>query len=1634
MIGSLYDAKQNQYAFQPILLVTITQNDGTVLNLCTHDFTNDPNNNVIVPVAGTINAPRSYAVSGISVIQASSTGISTVILNNVEYLARITNQDIAATQAMSEDGIDITPTVTIRIADPDQEFFTNFELNSVYGFKGAQMTLTLMLVDMAGFTVDPSDPSVAIFAPSYSSDSLGVFLGQCNPATQDNDYELTIAATSKLNMKRILLPTIPVQKVCPWILPRRYTTTGTDSFGNLVMTTRDEWAGVQTVTTVSGTTTTNFPGAADPTSQFYYCGFDNGATRGNLNAFPTTLTLADWTDPTAPNWANGGAHHCQYTKQGCLALGMYTSDDQRRTTGGFGGFQYDLAANNLMDWSGKSFIEGVQMDGVNSRALAKYNDYVPLVYGTSWVQCVVMNTAGDPNSTRGEAVACAEEVGDIISVSVNDITCPPGVLRYTGNTTPQSATELAVLADYGVALDNPPYTDGATVGIAYVWDTTPIVVDLTAPAKLSTGDYVYIYDVGSLTIGDFFGALLGTNVSVVNSANGLWTIIVDQTNGAGLATRITLVGSAGNMTYTSGGVLTTNVAIAGNLLTQTLPTFRWTPINYGLRTGVPLGDAPFHSKGDPYGNYCAFEWVVPIAVAQSNVVPTVKALIDGPKLPVFTATLGTYDGTNSSLLQAYAKLGSPYNECPVWQILNVLIRSGWQYFQIDLLSFITAAKICMADVTYTDQFGTKQQHARFACSFMVNRRKPASDILRSLRMACGALLRPGANGLLQIVIKRDIGTQQPNPIKGSNYNNPINVNIPTQYLTGPAQGYLAYDFTEADILRNGARTTFKIHQNPIQQSPNKIQVSFQDKENAYQQDGLTIIDDYDYNNVGEVDTQLQMDGPNTYDHIQRICTTMLAEFHKGNPSAQSHGTMQFTFDTTYRAAHLNVGDIVRLTFAQRGINQQLCRITSINPSQNFEGLRITMQWHDDVWYSDAFGQGLIQDSGSLGANSVNRPPFSWQPWLEEPTAQDPLESPNPTTDWNFQVTQSYVLNADDSQSAVLNVSGVMPVNQFSSRIRKPIVPPQGSFSTTGGTFIGPQSYSLVFCGVDGSNSYTAPSQVVTINVSQPTQTASLTVNNIICDPNTQKVAVFAGPTQSTMTFQALFTPTSLAKFSATIYGMNVRTWSCPDVAVNSITMKAKRIIHSGVFGVAITGVSASTITVAGAGWTLNQWAGRQCTVISRVAADGGDPLPIWNFIVVANGSEDLIVNPDPTSETVAVAVGDALVMRFQAQITPIVPIDGTFNPTTGENTPTPLTSSSLVKITDPLLINSLNGFSPPFDVINVQNNGDGTSTVYTDGANNFDGTHLIYIEEVGGAVEVDGRWSSITIVSSTAFTVPTASSPYTGGGTCAQQFPGLNPGAEVGNIFRVIGGPGKGATAVVSDNDSTSFTLAGAGLSLGIDATSIWIIEEGSWTFTQPSGVISNSVPPTQDGVTLDPTVTLFSSSLTVNNWVGDTLLVMGVAVDVNGNEAPEATNPFREVYMIGAAGATFIRDWLAEGIIQGSLSVGTDVMDNYIVVRCNVGEYVQLSDTAIVAKTAPVGADAVIDVLVSHNNGSTWESIYNAPLHLPDGNSSADFDSTNLAVDQLYRNDLLRFDIIQVGSTTAGAQVSIDIKGKVFS
>jgi hypothetical protein len=276
--------------------------------------------------------------------------------NGNDYLARIVSHDVQPIGA-SQQGISMPASASVTIADDDALIYQNYELTK--GFGGAQLLLRFVLWNVGTST--------------YSSDCSFPFVGTCSQPS-GSDTSIHVQALSLVNMTGTKFPTTLIQRVCPWQFPT-------------TLAQRQD-------------------GADNPDSWYYQCGYSPDCTGSNK--------CGNYSSGTTPFTA------CGYTKDNCVARGMYTIDSTSRKTGRFGGFQWDPPAYVRSE----GYIDSGWIDIFSDPNVAKYGQPIPMVYGTQWVQGLVLHTEGDANSTRAEVILCSGRVTSVVQLLCNGETIP----------------------------------------------------------------------------------------------------------------------------------------------------------------------------------------------------------------------------------------------------------------------------------------------------------------------------------------------------------------------------------------------------------------------------------------------------------------------------------------------------------------------------------------------------------------------------------------------------------------------------------------------------------------------------------------------------------------------------------------------------------------------------------------------------------------------------------------------------------------------------------------------------------------------------------------------------------------------------------------------------------------------------------------------------------------------------------------------------------------------------------------------------------------------------------------------------------------------------------------------------------
>ncbi|MGH9583516.1 MAG: hypothetical protein ACRD4O_11325, partial [Bryobacteraceae bacterium] len=237
------------------------------------------------------------------------------------------------------------------------------ELNSVIGLKGTQLTVHFAFADLSTLNI--------------TTESTVLFRGVAGDPDEIVEDSLTLSFTNKLCLQRIPLPEVRIQRSCPWTFP-----------GSLEQRTQ----------ALAG-------GASNRYSQFYRCGYsaDISAGTGNLN--------------------NGQAFtSCNKSRSDCQARGMFDTDTAGNLTRRFGGLEF-LPSQIMVRTAGRStsHLSPLQMN------LAKYNDPVPIVYGTGWIKAPINFARNDGNLTHMEALLGMGTIEGVLKVVVGDIEIPLAV-------------------------------------------------------------------------------------------------------------------------------------------------------------------------------------------------------------------------------------------------------------------------------------------------------------------------------------------------------------------------------------------------------------------------------------------------------------------------------------------------------------------------------------------------------------------------------------------------------------------------------------------------------------------------------------------------------------------------------------------------------------------------------------------------------------------------------------------------------------------------------------------------------------------------------------------------------------------------------------------------------------------------------------------------------------------------------------------------------------------------------------------------------------------------------------------------------------------------------------------------------
>jgi len=1023
----------------------------------------------------------------------------------------------------------------------------------------------------------------------------------------------------------------------------------------------------------------------------------------------------------------------------------------------------------------------------------------------------------------------------------------------------------------------------------------------------------------------------------------------------------------------------------------------WRWVSLGNRSGFVSKSAIYGGQGDPYGSVAVIEIAVPVKVTGSDTIPTVQVLLNGPKVRVYNSadpTDFTYQFTTNS----------------VWNLLDVLTWCNLQVTDLDLQTFIDAAAIADGVISYTDLTGNVQTHPRYQIGLAMRQRQAASDAVKNILAGCKGMLAPSGSidaatsGLLQLFLKQTLADQQPAPVPGSNDN--------SSYISNKADGsdgagYVAYSFDESNILRKGpsrnSPSSFKIQQRPVSDTPNKLSLAIQDEDYTYAPDSLLIADSEHIGRAGiTVSGSVAADGIVNYDQGKRVVQGQFAEQFRGNPRSgeggvnDCGGTWIAEFDVSFRAIHLRVGHLVAVSFAKYELDHQIFRVLSVAPSENCEKITLRVQWHEDDWYLDSYGQAPDPTLQSRRRARLLRPPFGLLPNETEPMVGD----------WEYDVTElglalneTYTPDSNDLANPTVNVRYFEPVNAFSAKVHSPFAP-EGTTDPTGGR-LATGVYYFAIASVDSDGNSSMPSYPIgKIAVTGPA--GSITVPNIFWQNDVIFWKLYAGtdPNKLSLQMTGSGTPSSITLTDYVVAGE-----AMPDVQYDHTKVRFKHLAWNGggIYGLSVKSITAPNIIVHGLdadpSFPADYWIGR-IVYYAGHSQDSSEDIMMLNMRVSTSDAHSITltdINLNPVDlATLGVGVGDVLYIRAQAN-------------TVTNNT-----------IGDP-------GYTLPFMVVDPPQallDASNTTPVVIQlpaGHGMLTGNTVI-VAGVAGNTGANGT-TTITLIDDTHISLDgtVGNGPYENGGTIALMREGLQPHAYIGKLVRIISGPGRGQLRKVIDNDSTSFTVD-RDWDVLPTVDSVFIVEESAWL-----GEINSSSA--SDFFATHETNLAIPILPYLRYGGGDGILFQ--AFTENSDETKEATDassPFRDIWVNPGPPGKAQYDKATWNIaVSRSIATGIDVAPHYNVKRVGTPNVCEFK-----AKIPPVGADIWLDIWITKADGSYTGSIFDGTLLIiPAGSSDwISLDPSHfLAGLVLNDKDTLTVNVNQIGATTPGKEITIVLK-----
>lgn len=351
----------------------------------------------------------------------------------------------------SQLGVMAISDLRLTLGDADATY-TNWD--NAHFFKGAAMTVTLV-------TYNEATKSAA------SSDSRVVFKGTMNAPDSVTPDQMTVSAYNRFNATFLLIPSSRISQYSQTVFPAEgandsddananppaskqsigyhlwapggassdvalylpYNTCGygptrgtfgfpsSTPLGNFVI--GETLANIYTSTTIGNSSLAMTAGANVNHVVVIVAGTGVGQARRISANTATTLTVANpfTTTPDGTSQFVVLFGYCDHSSTSCKARGMFGQDASARNCFRFRGIDFVPTDFRYEQPSGHHTLTSTNPQ------FAKYNDVIPIVYGTGRVSCKILFSQ-TANDTRGQAVVCEGPVQSITNMIIGTETIP----------------------------------------------------------------------------------------------------------------------------------------------------------------------------------------------------------------------------------------------------------------------------------------------------------------------------------------------------------------------------------------------------------------------------------------------------------------------------------------------------------------------------------------------------------------------------------------------------------------------------------------------------------------------------------------------------------------------------------------------------------------------------------------------------------------------------------------------------------------------------------------------------------------------------------------------------------------------------------------------------------------------------------------------------------------------------------------------------------------------------------------------------------------------------------------------------------------------------------------------------------